>query len=1163
MPRLILAAVFLMCGVMNGSAFWAGSTSPVASPIPVPQGPRVETPIDPPVLVLSRVSNHFFARPTAIANAGDGSGRLFIAEQAGVIRVIREGAVPPKVFLDISDRSLPGPEQGLLGLAFSPAFRVNGRFYVCYTRRPDGAVVVSRFRLTDPAGAGALPDSEEILLEIPHPSRSHNGGHLAFGPDGYLYIGVGDGGMPGRPSTNAQTADVLLGKILRIDAEGGGVSYEVPADNPFVGRPGYAPEIWALGLRNPWRFSFDRLTGDLYLADVGEQAQEEINVQRAGSRGGENYGWSFREGDREFPTPHLGVPMPADLTDPVITYGHHLGRSVTGGYVYRGPDKPRMNGVYFYCDFISGQFWGSKQVGGQWESAMLLRTNISVTTFGENEQGELLVATYHSGQILQVRDSGQVATPRFVPFGGTISSSDVTLWCETPGALIHVRRDGADPTPLDPAVNSGETVVVFNGDVLRARAFRSDLLPSDVTEGRFLLKVSSPLTSPPSGPITNGTPVTLLCSTPNAVVRYTLDGSDPVETSPAYSEPLLLNGGTVLTARGFLPRFEPSDPVQVVFEWQRVATPEFSPFAGPITNGTRLGIACATPGAAVYYTVDGSEPTQQSPLYTGEFPVNGNTTVRAVAHLNAYAPSLEAGQFFELVTVALPEFAPPAGPITSGTPVTIRCATPGAVIRYTLDGSVPGPSSPEYTAPLVLSGNVTLSARGFRPEHNDSPVQSVRYALVVYEATVVWTLAGSGQPGSDNGLLGLASFRSPEAVWWDPERRELLVADTGNHSIRRVSPSGLVSVFAGTGAPGFQEGSAAEAQFNEPSGITGDASGQLFVADRNNSHRIRKIDGDGVVSTYATVRESYYGPGLSQVEMDGAGRLFVGNWSLVTLVTAREQGRVIAGSENSGEIYGWSAPIGLAVDAENRVLASTLNKIVRIVIDGPQEDFAGGGAGFADGQRLLAQFEMPRDLTVMPDGSVFVADATRVRRIGADGFVRTYAGAGIPGYRNGPGPSAMFQMATGVAVDPLGNLYVADTPNHCIRVVSKDADGDGIPDFKEGGPTPHVVGRDDRAEDADRDGMSNAAEFLAGTDPGNAASVLRIDGVSLPKGGGVEIRWQSAPGVSYLLESSEDLGTWVPVGGTIIASGESARGVDPAPADPRVRLYRVRLANLD
>jgi glucose/arabinose dehydrogenase len=341
-------------------------------------------------------------QPTVVAHAGDGSGRIFVAERTGRIRIVRNGTIAAAPFLDLSGKiTASGSEQGLLGLAFPPGYGSKGHFYVDYTRRGDAATVIARYRLT--SADVADPASEQILLTIPQPYPNHNGGQLAFGPrDGYLYVGMGDGGSGGDPQNRAQNPAELLGKLLRLDVESGAAPYAIPPTNPTVG--GRRSEIWALGLRNPWRFSFDRETGDLYVGDVGQGAWEEINFQPAASPGGENYGWRITEGTHCY-NPATGCST-AGITLPVAEYANAGGTcSVTGGYVYRGDVYPRMRGTYLYGDFCSGQIWALARDGATWQTRQVLDSSQQISTFGEDEAGDLYLADYREGALYRLADA--------------------------------------------------------------------------------------------------------------------------------------------------------------------------------------------------------------------------------------------------------------------------------------------------------------------------------------------------------------------------------------------------------------------------------------------------------------------------------------------------------------------------------------------------------------------------------------------------------------------------------------------------------------------------------------------------------------------------------------------------------------------------------------
>ncbi len=342
--------------------------------------------------------------PVGLAHAGDGTQRLYIVEKVGRIRVVQDGVLLAAPLLDISDRvGSDGSEQGLLGLAFHPEYGQNGRFFVNYTDR-QGNTVVSRFSMAagwDPDSTPAAdPGSEMPLLRIEQPAANHNGGHLAFGPDGYLYIGTGDGGASGDRYGNAQNGATLLGAMLRLDVDNR-EPYTIPADNPFVGDSDVRDEIWAIGLRNPWRYAFDRLTGDLYIADVGQNLYEEVNFQPAGQAGGRNYGWPIMEASHCFP-----ADLECDrtgLTLPLLEYDHSQGCSVTGGYVYRGAEFPELEGVYLFGDYCSGKIWGvATQVGEQPRMVELATVDVRLSSFGEDEQGELYLLDMGRGVLFKL-----------------------------------------------------------------------------------------------------------------------------------------------------------------------------------------------------------------------------------------------------------------------------------------------------------------------------------------------------------------------------------------------------------------------------------------------------------------------------------------------------------------------------------------------------------------------------------------------------------------------------------------------------------------------------------------------------------------------------------------------------------------------------------------
>jgi glucose/arabinose dehydrogenase len=336
-------------------------------------------------LVFKLLAEHF-GDLTFVTNAGDGSGLLYAVEQAGTIRILTtDGTVQTTPFLDIAERIASGGERGLLGLAFHQNYAENGRFFVDYTDT-NGDTVVSEFRRSAPTSAD--PGSERILFTVEQPFANHNGGMVAFGPDGALYIGLGDGGSEGDPQGNGQNGGTFLSKIVRLDVDA------APGPNS-------QPTIWDSGLRNPWRFSFDRQTGDLFIGDVGQGAWEEIDAEPAGA-GGRNYGWNIMEGTHCY---NADTCVQTGLTLPVAEYSHSAGCSVTGGYVYRGSAMPGLVGMYLYSDFCSGTVWGidaaAAIAGAEVRPVKLGSVGLPVSAFGQDEAGELYIVD-HSGRVVTI-----------------------------------------------------------------------------------------------------------------------------------------------------------------------------------------------------------------------------------------------------------------------------------------------------------------------------------------------------------------------------------------------------------------------------------------------------------------------------------------------------------------------------------------------------------------------------------------------------------------------------------------------------------------------------------------------------------------------------------------------------------------------------------------
>jgi glucose/arabinose dehydrogenase len=414
-----------------------------------------------------------------VVNAADGSQRLYLVGQDGIIRIFAAGTLREEPFLDISDRiATIGGEQGLLSAAFPPGYTAKRYFYVLYTAL-DRSVIVARFRVSAD-NARADRNSEQIVLRVLHPETNHNGGRVVFGPDGYLYVSIGDGGGANDPFRTGQDRNSLLGKILRIDTESGDATYRVPPSNPFVGQAGARPEIWALGLRNPWRITFDRQTGDLWTADVGQGQREEVNFQAAGSPGGQNYGWSIFEGTRCFrggDTCNV-----TGLTAPVAEYDHSLGCSITGGYVYRGSAYPALAGTYFYGDFCSGRIFAITRNGGGFTATQVVDTNFGIVTFGEDERGNLYVYDANNTTLYLISDGPPVQT------GVAIGAAFTGTWFDPAqsghGLFIEVLPNNAMVASwFTFRPEGGQAWFIGSGDIVGDRAIIEAVYPQG---GRFI-----------------------------------------------------------------------------------------------------------------------------------------------------------------------------------------------------------------------------------------------------------------------------------------------------------------------------------------------------------------------------------------------------------------------------------------------------------------------------------------------------------------------------------------------------------------------------------------------------------------------------------------------------------------------------------------------------
>ena len=543
-----------------------------------------------------------YSRPLDIQNAGD--GRLFIVQQRGIIYVCDSlGNRNTTPFLNLSSRvSQTGNERGLLGLAFHPDYKTNGYFYVYYTQSSGGQTVVARYSVsTNPDVADF--NSEVRLLTYSQPYSNHNGGCIQFGPDGYLYIGMGDGGSGGDPGNRAQNGLNLLGKMLRIDVNGPGGTYTIPPSNPFVNNSAVADEIWAIGLRNPWRFSFDRVTGDMWIGDVGQNAWEEIDFEPAGM-GGVNYGWRCYEGNNTYNTSGCGPA--SKYENPVYVHQNSgtIGCSVTGGYRYRGGAYSAMYGVYFYADYCSGRIWKITGSPGSWTGTQLLNLgNNEFSSFGEDQFGELYVAGLSTGTIYKISEA--TCSPAAVIIEGAVD----TL---CPGESLHAIQ------------GAGHTYQWFlNGSSING-ATAPDYAPTQ--NGNYTVQVTNTSACSTTSSATNviigsgaaatlSSPADSLCAN-DAAVMLTTSPSGGTLTGPGISgsmfDPALAGGGTH----------------QVTY----------SVSSGGCSSSASVDIYVSDPtatltGLAASYCIDGTATLQGSPS-GGTFSgpgVTGNTFTAATA----------------------------------------------------------------------------------------------------------------------------------------------------------------------------------------------------------------------------------------------------------------------------------------------------------------------------------------------------------------------------------------------------------------------------------------------------------------------------------------------------------------------------------------------------
>jgi len=606
-------------------------------------------------------------QPTAIAHAGDGSGRLFVAERRGRISIIENGALLGQPFLDIQDRVQDSAgEMGLLGLAFHPSFAENGLFFVNYTNF-DNRTVIARFEVDDAGQAD--PASETVLLTILQPFRNHNAGQLQFGPDGYLYIATGDGGSGGDPGGRGQSLGTLLGKILRIDVDSG-TPFAVPDTNPFLDDPNARDEIWASGLRNPWRFSFDRQTGDMYIGDVGQNRVEEINFEPGGNEGGSNYGWRRMEGSLCFnPASNCND---GSLTLPILEYAHvgeGCSGSVTGGYVYRGLEYPHLDGIYFYADFCTGAFYAGVRAEESWSQVGPRATSFSIGTFGEDEAGEMYFGNFGDATIYRLQTNPPApALSSIQPSESLVGGPSFTLVVSgslfTPDSRVSWAGEMRPTTFVD---STRLEVSISMADIAQIGVFQVRVVtPGGGTSLSVPFSVEAPGFFDPTfndGGVVSAADFDLGAGLAPGSIASAFGFDLSVNTVAAEGAPLptILGGSTMLfNGQTAVPKFFAS-PVQVNFQipWELEGSPTAgltAAVANEVSERFNLPLARVSPAV---FTVPSGGNGQAAALISG---------VGVLAAPEGFVPGSRPARIGEALEIFVTGLGPVSNPPASGAP---------------------------------------------------------------------------------------------------------------------------------------------------------------------------------------------------------------------------------------------------------------------------------------------------------------------------------------------------------------------------------------------------------------------------------------------------------------------------------------------------------------
>ncbi|MBC8008963.1 MAG: PQQ-dependent sugar dehydrogenase [Burkholderiales bacterium] len=856
---------------------------------------RADAAVDWPTIELVQVATFPSGDVVGAISARDGSGRLFMVGRDGRIFVWTGAAFLASPFLDITARTRdPNPfaESGLLGLAFSPDYATSGKFYVHYNRQSDQASVVSRFSRSAGDANLANPNSEEVLLIVPQASEYHKGGDLAFGPDGFLYISLGDDRQSATTSVNpAQRLNSLQGKILRLDVASippVNGSYVIPPSNPFVSSTGARGEIWASGLRNPWRFSFDRANGDLYVADVGENTREEINVQRTGANGGQNYGWPIREGT--LPYGGNANTNPSALTEPVFDYGRDLGRSVIGGYVHRGP-AGRMSGMYFFADYVSKRIWGMAFENGAWQAQVIGAAGTSPLAFAEAEDGTLYLVT--TGGLFRLRDTVHTHTPVLWPLSNSFSNPvAVQVTTLTPGAVLYYTLDGSTPTETSPTVPADGIVIIDGGQTLRVSAYRAGLTPTTSSPLSRVFAVASPRLAIVGRNPGYGHLVSVSSTTQNSVFRYTLDGTVPTVASDRADGTVLVRNGEFLQVVAMRPGYTSSPVTFVPQPTEDHEATQVSTLAGTGEFGMRDGPMAE----ALFSAPNGIVWTPENQLFVTDYNSN-ESKIRRI--------DLDTGLVSTLCGAERGDVVGPLASARFGTPLRGICYDSRDGCLYVADTEYRKIKRIDLSNGTVSTVVVTSGAP---TDVYLSPASRLYWS----QFASIWTrdeatglavrFAGTG--GSQSGGL-IHNFSI-----FGGAGEELLALTSG---IRRISSAGDVLPYIGDllgpSSLGNADGPFASGRIAagfDAADIVRDAAGAIYVTTGSS---IRKITpGHAVRSVAGTTLYSNSTPHL-----DGPGK------------TAR---------------FGFTVA-GLAVDDVGKVyVADTANKRIRLI---EQADWDGDG----------------------------------------------------------------------------------------------------------------------------------------------------------------------------------------------------------------------------